>query len=230
MASSLTILTLLTGWLRRLLRYVLGGDLTKALSKLGGGWETIRQLWSKLRYHGMYEILDYDTTLGIVDARGEKAILTRREVVRFLQDNVVAIHDHAWGDGELFARYRCQPGVPVDFYEDGSKHNVLISLRETKNRGDVVEFWIERVIKGGLTEKQEWYEVEVDHWMKHLKMSIVFPRKRHCRRATLSRRSTGKTTLLPQKHFALLPDGRQKLTWETRRPRYHDCYTIKWVW
>ena len=163
-------------------------------------------------------------------SKGEKAILTRREVVRFLQDNVVAIHDHAWGDGELFAKYSCQPGVPVDFYEDGSKHNILISLRETKNRGDVVEFWIERVIKGGLLKQHEWFETEVDHWMRKLKLSIVFPEGSHCRRATLSRRSTGKTTLLRQEHFALLPDGRQRLAWETGHPNLHDRYSIKWVW
>jgi hypothetical protein len=94
----------------------------------------------------------------------------------------------------------------------------------------VVEFWIERVIKGGVTEEHEWFETEIDHWMRSLKLSVVFPKERPCRRATLSRRSTGKTTLLRQEHFALLPDGRQKLTWETSRPKLHDRYTIKWVW
>jgi hypothetical protein len=82
-------------------------------------WDALSRLHDKLRYHGMYEILDYDATLEILDPRGETAVLTHREVIHFLQDNVVAIHDHAWGDGDLFARYHCQPGVPVDFYEDG---------------------------------------------------------------------------------------------------------------
>lgn len=85
----------------------------------------------------MYEILEYDSALEINDPTGDRATLTRREVVRFLQDNVVAIHDHAWGDGELFAKYRCQPGVPVDFYEAGFKWNVLVPLREIKHRGDL---------------------------------------------------------------------------------------------
>ena len=190
----------------------------------------LRHLWDRARYRGMYAILDHDSTLELVDREGEKAILTRRQVVRFLQDNVVAIHDHAWGDGELFAEYKCQPGVPVDIYEDGSKHNVLISLRETKNRGDVIELWIERGISRGFLAQDEWFETEIDHWMKKLKLSIIFPKARHCRRATLSRRSTGKTTLLSPDRFALLPDGRQKLTWETTRPKLHDRYTLKWRW
>jgi hypothetical protein len=202
----------------------------QTLTKLLEAWEVLSHLWDKIHYHGLYEILDYDATLEIIDPKGEKAVITRREVVRFLQDNVVAIHDHAWGDGQLFAEYSCQPGVAVDFYEDGSKYNVLISLRETKNRGDVVEFWIERVIKRGLLEDHEWFETEIDHWMKRLKLSIIFPKERPCRRATLSQRSSGRTMLLPQKHFALLPDGRQKLTWETSCPKLHDRYTIKWAW
>jgi hypothetical protein len=120
--------------------------------------------------------------------------------------------------------------VPVDFYEDGSKWNVLISLRETKNRGDVVEFWIERVIKEGLLKEDEWFETEIDHLMRKLKLAIIFPKERHCRRATLSRRSAQKATPLAQKHVALLPDGRQRLAWETGHPKLHDRYTIKWVW
>jgi hypothetical protein len=188
------------------------------------------RLWARAHYRGMYAILDYDSALELLDGRGEKAIITRRQVIRFLQDNVVAIHDHAWGDGELFAEYKCQPGVPVDIYEDGSKHNVLISLRETKNRGDVIELWIERGIRGGFLDQDEWFETEIDHWVKKLKLAIIFPKARHCKRATLSRRSTGKTTLLSQDRFALLPDGRQKLTWETTRPKLHDRYTLKWTW
>ena len=31
-------------------------------------------------------------------------------MIRFLQDNVVAIHDHAWGDGKLFAKYHAGRG------------------------------------------------------------------------------------------------------------------------
>ena len=230
MSLSLGPLVVLSKWLHPLLERFLQLEPINVLKRFLEIGEVFRRLQDKLRYHGMYEILVYDSTLEILDAKGKKAVVTRQEVVRFLQDNVVAIHDHAWGDGEQFAKYRCQPGVPVDFYEDGSKHNVLISLRETRNRGDVVELWIERVIRNGFLKKEEWFETEIDHLMRTFKRSVIFPKKRPCRRATLSRRSTGKTTLLSQKHFALLPDGRQKLTWETKRPKLHDRYTIKWAW
>ena len=48
------------------------------------------------------------------------------------------------------------PESQMDLRKDGSKYNVLISLRETKNRGDEMELWIQRVIRDGLTQYQEW--------------------------------------------------------------------------
>lgn len=205
-------------------------DPLQALDYLLGAYDLFDRLREKFSYHGMYEILDYASTLTLADPHGKRAVLIRRERIRFLQNNVVAIHDHAWGDGDLFASYKCQPGVPVDVYEDGSKYNILISLRETKDKGDIVDLWIERVIEGGFTGREEWFETEIDHWTRETTLGIIFPNKRHCRRATLSRRSTEKTIPLPQERFALLPHGRQKLTWSTRRPKLHDRYTIKWTW
>jgi hypothetical protein len=48
--------------------------------------------------------------------------------------------------------------VPLDQYQDGFRYNILISLRETKNRGDVVDF-IERTVTGGFTKPNEWRQV-----------------------------------------------------------------------
>ena len=217
-------------WIWRGLKHILQLDLIEVLKTLLDAWEVLNRWRAESRYRGMYEILDYDATLELLDQTGEEATFTRREEIRFLQDNVVAIHDHAWGDGQIFAGYRCQPGVPVDFYEDGSKHNILISLRETKNSGDVIELWVERRVRGGFTDTEEWLETEVDHLMQKLRLSIIFPQTRPCRRATLSRRSRAEVISLSQNHLALLPDGRQKLTWCTRTPKLHDRYTIKWVW
>ena len=115
-----------SGWSSKLLpilRLVTEGGLVLVLKNLMDAWELIDQLRDQIGYHGMYEILDYNSTLDIRDVKGEEARITRRETIRFLQDNVVAIYDHVWGDGGLFVEYICQPGIPVDFvdfHEDGS--------------------------------------------------------------------------------------------------------------
>lgn len=206
------------------------GRLVLVLRNVLDVWEFLDELRSKVSYHGMYEILEYEATLEFMDEGGEEASLVRHQIIRFLQDNVVAIHDHAWGDGKIFADYQCQPGVPVDFYRDGSKYNILISLRETKNRRDVIDLWIERIIKEGFLTDEEWLETEVDHLTEHVKLAVIFPYERPCRRATITQRSTNETVTLDERHFSIMSDGRQRLTWENSRPKLHDLYTLKWQW
>ena len=222
--------TSVQGGLAAIFKVVAEGTLVLFLKNLLDAWEVWTQLRDRVRYHGMYETLDYNSTLDLSDPTGENATISRHQVIRFLQDNVVAIHDHAWGDGKLFARYSCRPGVPVDFYQDGSKHNVLISLRETKNRGDVIEFSADRTISGGFLGKNEYLETEVDHLTARLRLAIIFPKDRPCLRATLTRKTASKTEVLDERHFKTLGSGRQELSLTINRPRLHECYLVKWDW
>src|SRR5688572_2503878 len=78
----------------------------------------------------IYEILDYEASVELLDLGGEKAIFRKRQKVKFLQNNIIAFEDYAWGDGDVLAAYTCSPGVVVDKYQEGDRWNILISLRE----------------------------------------------------------------------------------------------------
>ena len=67
-------------------------DMRNIVHKLVQGWS----------YRGMYEVLEYEATLELADPGGERATFKKREKVRYLQDNIVACLDQAWGDGEIF--------------------------------------------------------------------------------------------------------------------------------
>jgi len=192
--------------------------------------EVFSRLKSIMRKDGVFEILDYDSTLELVDPQGQEAVFKRSQKVKFLQDNVIAYQDHAWGDGELFADYACSPGEVADRYKEGDRWNILISLRETKNRGDIVDFYIIRKVKDGFTADEEWRQTEIQFPVKRLRMSIIFPKERYCHRALMMERNRNKSRPLGPEHFMKLPDGRQVLTWETEKPRLHESYTIKWWW
>ena len=72
----------------------------------------------------MYEILDYDTTLELLDSSGHTAVVHKRQKVRFLQDNTLVFQDYAWGEGKIFEHgYKCAPGVVVDRYQAGDRWN-----------------------------------------------------------------------------------------------------------
>lgn len=179
---------------------------------------------------GMYEILEYDSTLELLDAKGKTAVFKRRQKVKFLQNHIIAFQDHAWGDGDIFAAYKVSPGIVADRYREGDRWNILISLRETKSKGDIKDFYIERTATDGFTQTEEWWQVEVWQKTHRLKLQAFFPKNRHCRRAVLHERARNQTTVLGHEHFHILPDGRQLLVWQTTDPRPAEVYTIRWTW
>ena len=179
---------------------------------------------------GIYEVQAYEARLELRDARGEKAVLYKHQRVQFLQESIMAYADKAWGDGDIFAGYKCSPGVAVDRYREGHRWHVLISLRETKNRGDVEEFRIERTIEQGFTQRVEDFQTEIDHPTKHLKLSVVFPCERPPRTVTLIEQNRARATSLGPDHRFTLPDGRQQVRWRTKHPRLYEAYILRWAW
>lgn len=210
--------------------YPLAGFVLKEWAALARIGQWFRSRLTGERNRGIYEILEYETSLELLDSQGRHANFYKRQTVRFLQDNIISFQDHAWGDGDLFAGYRCSPGVVADCYQQGDRWNILISLRETKSRGDVVKFNIVSSPHNSYKKDEEWQQVELRHRTHELRMNIIFPADRHCRRATLHQRGNNRTTVLGQDHFSALPDGRQTLTWETTKVRHLEVYTLRWQW
>lgn len=188
----------------------------------------LRQWWPGAA--DLYEILDYESTLELCDTQGTTAIFQKRQRVKFLQNHIIAFEDYAWGDGEVLAEYKCAPGVVADRYQEGDRWNILISLRETKHKGDITEFHIERLEKQSFTKADEWQQTEIRHRTRRLQLNILFPKRRRCQRASLTQRRQNRVHVLGPEHFHDLPDGRQLLTWESDRVYPYDIFTLRWHW
>ena len=195
--------------------------------------ETVKILWKVAKswsYRGMYEVLEYESTLELKDRGGNRAVFRKREKVRYQQDSVIAYQDQAWGDGEILVNYRCTPGTPVDRYRSGFKTYVLISRREVKSRGEVDEFNIEWRIRKGFLRRTEQWETYVTHRTKELKVNVIFPKSRPPREVTLVEGHRQRSHELGQNAQRLLPDGRWQVSWETHNPRLYENYIIQWKW
>jgi hypothetical protein len=177
---------------------------------------------------GAYEVLIYRVELELLDACGKRAIYRKHQKLRFLQNDVVSYVDTLWGDGKIFEGYRTSYGFPVDAYQVGHRHRVLISFRETKNKGDEQGIHIEREIVDGFTQEFEALQTEIYHRVKYLEVSIIFPAERQPKIVRLMQSSKQQT--LSQKYFHTIADGRMKVTWQTKYPRIHDTYTLRWQW
>lgn len=179
---------------------------------------------------GIYEVLEHTAELELLDSQGEIAIYRKLQRVRFLQNNVIAYYDTAWGDGEIFAEYQCSPGVPVDRFREGHRYKVLISLRQTKQNGDQETFHIRRVIKCGFQANTEFLQTDIYHRTHALKVNVVFPSSRHPHNAQMTEAHDRRTVYVAEKEFRRLPDGRIEISWQKLRPRVRDSYILTWEW
>lgn len=182
------------------------------------------------RNPGIYEVLEYEARLELKDTRGLRALYHKRQRVRFLQDSVIAYQDTAWGDGDIFADYRCSPGMPVDRYREGHRYRILISLRGTKNRSDTEEFHIHREIRDGFVNATEDFQIEISHRTRKLSISIVFPLRRQPQEVMLIERNAARSKALGPEHQTQLSDGRQEYTWKTGKARIFEAYIVRWKW
>ena len=197
---------------------------------LGELWKFGRKVMRGLSNEGMYEVLEYESTLELKDKRGEKAKVKKREKVRYLQDHIIAYQDQAWGDGEILINYRCTPGTRVDRYRSGYKTHILISLREVKNKGDIDDFNIEWGIRKGFLVPTGFWATEISHRTKHIKVRVIFPKTRPPMRVSILEKNRNRSRVLSENAKVRLPDGRWSVTWERSQPRMYEHYILNWKW
>lgn len=172
-----------------------------------------------------YEILDYRVSLTLHDSAGAHATFERTQRIRFLQDGVSAILDHAWGDGVLLTHYNNTAGTLEDSFKDQGKRHLVIALKRAMGKGETLDFDVTRTSMVGFTQPEEWQETTIDHPINHLSCRTVFPKERPCREATLH--CDGFQVPLP---VLQQPDGRTFVRCEVLRPKSHLPYTVRWSW
>jgi hypothetical protein len=192
-------------------------------------WKQVKRFQHDHEPHGMYEALSHEVQLELLDTSGKKAIHTKLQHVRFLQDTVAYL-DMAWGDGNIFVSYQCSPGIPVDRYQEGHRQYTLISLRETKHRGDMADIHIQRTIRQGFTQPTEHFQNIVIQSTQQMSISVIFPQKRLPQSITFIEQNAKRMSSASASHKSFLPDGRLKVTWEKAKPRLFEGYIIRWAW
>ena len=197
---------------------------------IGEFWKITNKLMRGFASEGMYETLEYESTLELHNSKGTKATFKKRKKIRYLQDNIIAYHDHAWGDGRILLNYRTSRGKAVDRYRSGYKTYILISLREVKNRDDIDEFNIQWDIGDGFLTEDGYWSTDISQRTKHVKMSVIFPKARPPLQLLIEESNRKRTKMLGPDAKKRLPDGRWKVTWETDKPRLFEVYVLRWIW
>lgn len=197
---------------------------------IGEVWKLGQQIMRGFSSEGMYEVLEYETTLEIHDKKGNKATVSKRQKVRYLQDNILAYQDQAWGDGEILVDYKCSPGYPVDKYRSGHKTYILISLREIKSKGDVDEFNITWGLRNCLKSNLGFWGTSINHRTKKIKVKVIFPKTRSPQKAWVNLTNRKQSKFLGDNALRKLPDGRSIIVWEKGKPHLFENYVLHWEW
>ncbi len=200
------------------------------LPLLGELFQWMRSQIRKISKTGIYEVLDYQMTLDIHDSKGKNATFSKIEKVKFLQDNIIAYQDQAWGDGNILNNYRCSPGNPVDIYRVGFKNYILISLQHVKNRGDKEEFKINWNITNGFLKPIGFWETIISHVTQRIGVQVIFPENRPPIKWFIIESNLQRIFDLGREALSQLPDRRWQLSWEKKNPRLFENYILRWEW
>ena len=172
-----------------------------------------------------YEILDYDATLTLNDRKGRVATFHRTQRIRFLQNGVSAIMDHAWGEGIVLTHYRHSAGQVEDSFRDEGKRHLVIGLKRGMQRGEEFQFEVERKTMESFTKPDGVLETTIDHPIQRLSRAIVFPKSRPAQVAVFDDGLT--EARLP---IVALTDGRTMVGFELSDPQPDTPYIIRWRW
>ncbi len=172
-----------------------------------------------------YEILNYDATLTLHDAQGRRATFQRTQHIRFLQDGVGGLLDHAWGQGVLVTNYQHSAGRLEESFKDQGRRHLVVELPRVTRRGEQLRFAVRRDVLEAFPGATGVVETTIDHPIHQLRRVVIFPRARPVRQALAQ--VEGQQWRLPVTH---LPDGRTLVCLEVPHPRAHTAYLVRWSW
>jgi len=150
--------------------------------------------------------------------------------VRYLQNEIIAFQDYAWGDGEILVDYKTNRGRAVDRYRSGYKTYVLLALREVVNKGDIDDFNISWGVRNGFLTSDGYWSTGISHRMKRVRVNIIFPKSRPPQRIYLEEHNRRRTMVLGDEVQERLSDGRWQVTWEMDKPKLYENYILRWDW
>lgn len=175
-----------------------------------------------------YENLRLDIRLTILDTQGRKAILERRQRVRFQVPDSGIVRDLLWGEGNQLARYASRGATRLGLRREGSRQALMLSLPHRPAQDERATIRSRRVITDGLLQRSEYCEAAIERQTQDISVTVLFPRGRAPHDAQLV--ASGGATFsksVPVHHDAR---GRASLKWQRRTPQLDTIYSLRWSW
>jgi hypothetical protein len=175
-----------------------------------------------------YDTLWLELALDLTDTRGERAVLTRRQCLRFHGLDSAVVRELVWGDGDQLVRYTAAGARRLGVRAEGSKRAVLLSPDHRPGPGDRLTITSRRTIRGGFRAAEEYSEAFLERPTGRLTFSIRFPSSRPPKAARLVLAATETTVRRLRPHYGA--DGRAVLRCQIQHPVVGTAYSLRWSW
>ena len=195
-------------------------ELRFAGAALGG---SLRRSWPAMAY----ETLWLELVLDLRDGRGERAVLMRRQRIRF-HAGAAVVRELVWGEGEQLTRYTAQGARRLAVRPEGSRRAVLLDPDRRPMRGEEVTITSRRIIRDGFRGADEYCEAFLERPTGRVDLTVVFPPARPPKRAQLVLATTEAVLRTVPPHYRA--DGRAMLRCRLRRPDPAATYSLRWSW
>ena len=162
------------------------------------------------------------------DTEGRRAVLERRQRVRFIAPDVGAVRDLVWGDGDQLSRYATHGAKRAFARPEGSRLALLLGIDHRPVKGERATITSRRIIEGGFLASSEYCEAVVERPTQYLGLTVHFPVSRPPRGARLVTSAPAEPT---RKHLVRYDNlGRPFLRGSCRGPVQERLYSLRWSW
>jgi hypothetical protein len=175
-----------------------------------------------------YETVSLALVLELHDTRGERAVLRRRQRVRFLGDGAAVVRELLWGEGDQLVRYQAHGARRLGVRVEGSKRAVLLDPHTRPSPGDRLTIESRRSIRGGFTRRQEYCEAVLERPTGRLELTVLFPPHRPPTTAQLVQAPSER--VLRRLHVRFRADGRAVVRCRLQQPVVGTTFSLRWTW
>ena len=195
-------------------------------------WEaianTVLRLFGRGEPESSYENVSLSIELELCDTKGKRAVLRRRQRVRFLSEEAGVVRDVIWGEGKTLAGYSVDGAELLSVRHEGSKKVVLLGLPTRPGKGEGITLKTERTILDGFRPSEGYLETGVERATARLRLRVLFPPDRFPTRV----RVESSPPLIATHSLAvrLTESGKSYATWGIEDPKRLVTYRIRWTW
>lgn len=177
---------------------------------------------------GTYETRWLELVLDLADARGERAVFTRRQCIHVHGLDGAVVRELVWGEGDQLVRYTASGARRLTVRAEGSKRAVLLSPDPHPRSGGQFTITSRRTIRGGFRSRDEYCEAFLERPAGRLDLVVQFPAERPPKEARLVLAAT--ETVVRRLRARYRPDGRAVLRCRLRNPATATVYSVRWAW